>query len=276
MRATPADPPWQLAAVPAPPPTARTADPYLLYQLAVQAPERDAAAFARWFRREAGRPLRVLREDFCGTAAIACSFVRQHAQNGALGVDRDRATLRWGALHNAAALTAGERARLRLVRADVRAVRRPPADLIVAVNFSYAVFRARAELLAYLRHCRRALRPGGHVLLDAWGGGLAHRSFAERHRHRGFDHVWEQRSFDPVTHRVDCRIHFAFRDGTRLDDAFVYDWRMWTLPELLDLLREAGFAGPHVLWPDAAGRLRRRARVRADPSWLAYVAGRRA
>jgi hypothetical protein len=113
------------------------------------------------------------------------------------------------------------------------------------------------------------------VLLDAWGGGLAHRPFAETHRHRGFDHVWEQRSFDPVTHRVDCRIHFRCRDGSRLDDAFAYDWRMWTLPELLDLLREAGFAGPHVLWPDGDGRLRRRARARADPHWLAYVAARR-
>jgi SAM-dependent methyltransferase len=255
--------------------TARTADVHLLYQLAVQAPARDAAAFARWFRAAAGRPLWRLREDFCGTAAVACSFVRLHRDHRALGVDRDRVPLQWARAHNVAALRPAEQARIQLVCADVRTVARPAADLIVAANFSCSVFHARAELLGYLRHCRRALRPGGFVLLDAWGGGLVHRPFRERHRHRGFEHVWEQRSFDPRTQRVDCRIHFRFRDGSRRDNAFVYDWRMWSLPELLDVLAAAGFADPHVLWPDAAGRLRRRVRVGADPTWIAYVAARR-
>ena len=256
--------------------TAATADGHRLYQLAVQAPERDAALFARWFARAAGRPLRRLREDFCGTAAIACAFVARHRDNTALGVDRDAATLRWARAHNVAALAPAAQRRVRLVHGDVRAVRAPKADLIVAVNFSYSVFHARAELLAYLRHCGRALRPGGAVLLDAWGGGLAHRPFAERHRHRGFAHVWEQRAFDPITHRVDCRIHFEFGDGSRLDSAFVYDWRMWTVPELLDLLREAGFAPTEVLWQDGkTGRFRARRRGIADPHWLAYVTGRR-
>jgi SAM-dependent methyltransferase len=257
---------------------ARTADRHLLYQLAVQAPARDAAFFARWFRATCGRPLRFLREDFCGTAAIACCFLRLHHENRALGVDRDAPTLRWGRVHNASGLlTEAQQRRLRLVCGDVRAVRRPLSDLVVAANFSYSVFHARDELLGYLRHCRAALRPGGAVLLDAWGGGLVHRPFVERHRHRGFDHLWEQRSFDPISHRVDCRIHFVFRDGSRLDDAFVYDWRMWTLPELQDLLRETGFADVGVLWragPTGAP-FRRRSKAAPDPSWLAWVFGRR-
>jgi SAM-dependent methyltransferase len=257
--------------------TARTADRHLLYQLAVQAPAADAALCARWFARAAGRPLRVLREDFCGTAAIACAFVAGGRGRSALGVDCSAATLRWGRLHNVAALPPSLRGRVRLRCADVRAVRAPKADLIVALNFSYSVFQARAELLSWLRHCRAALRPGGGVLLDAWGGGLAHRPFAERSRHRGFAHVWEQRAFDPRTHRVDCRIHFEFADGNRIDSAFVYDWRMWTVPELLDLLREAGFARTDVLWQDArTGGFRARRRPPAAPHWLAYVAGIRA
>jgi SAM-dependent methyltransferase len=257
--------------------TARTADRHLLYQLAVQAPAADAALCARWFRRAAGRPLRLLREDFCGTAAIACAFVAGGRDRTALGVDRDAATLRWGMQHNIAALPPSLRARVRLRCADVRAVRAPRADLIVALNFSYSVFHERAELLAYLQHCRRALRPGGAMLLDAWGGGLAHRPFTERRRHRGFLHVWEQRAFDPRTHRVDCRIHFEFQDGSRQGSAFVYDWRMWTVPELLDLLAEAGFARTEVLWQDATtGAFRARRRASADPHWLAYVTGIRA
>jgi hypothetical protein len=104
-----------------------------------------------------------------------------------------------------------------------------------------------------------------------------HRPFVERHRHRGFDHLWEQRSFDPISHRVDCRIHFAFCDGSRLDDAFVYDWRMWTLPELQDLLLEAGFADAGVLWRvgRSGASFRRRSKAAPDPSWLAWVFGRR-
>jgi SAM-dependent methyltransferase len=257
--------------------TARTADRHRLYQLAVQAPAGDARLLARWFARTEDRPLRLLREDFCGTAAIAACFVAMHRDNRALAVDHDAAALQWGRQHNAAALlSAAAQRRLQLVCADVRAVRRPAADLIAAVNFSYSVFHARDELLDYLRHCRRALRPGGCVVLDAFGGGLAQRPFVEVYRHRGFRHEWEQRAFDPITHRVDCRIHFAFPDGTRLDDAFVYDWRMWTLPELQDLLRQAGFAEAGVLWRDASsGNIRRRRRAPADPSWLAFVFGRR-
>lgn len=252
--------------------TARTADPLLLYQLAVQAPEQDAAQFARWFARRHGRSLQSLREDFCGSAAIAAASLRLLPELRAVGIDADAATIAWAQTHTSAALPEADRARLRLICADVRRVR-ARADLILATNFSYCVFHARAELLAYLRHCKRCLTPEGYVALDTWGGGLTHRNFAERHRHRGFAHVWEQRAFDPLTHRVDCRIHFEFDDGTSQRDAFVYDWRMWTVPELRDLLVEAGLPDVRVLWRGADGVLRERTKVAADPTWICYVAG---
>ena len=58
--------------------TARTADKHVLYQLSVQAPELDAKTYARWFKRYTGRDLRSLREDFCGTAVLACHHVKNH------------------------------------------------------------------------------------------------------------------------------------------------------------------------------------------------------
>ncbi|MFN7589412.1 MAG: hypothetical protein ACK5UQ_13115, partial [Planctomycetota bacterium] len=67
--------------------TARTADRHVLYQLSVQAPETDARFYDRWFRKYAGRPLRLLREDFCGTAVLACHHVKRHPENRAIGVD---------------------------------------------------------------------------------------------------------------------------------------------------------------------------------------------
>jgi hypothetical protein len=75
--------------------TARTADKHVLYQESVQSPESDAGFFTRYFKKLAGRPLRILREDFCGTALLCCEFVRLHGDNIAIGVDLDVPTLRW-------------------------------------------------------------------------------------------------------------------------------------------------------------------------------------
>ena len=66
---------------PPPPPrkkrlTARNADRHALYERAVQAPALDAAFYARWFEKNTGRKLRVMREDFCGTAVLACHHIK--------------------------------------------------------------------------------------------------------------------------------------------------------------------------------------------------------
>ncbi len=254
-------------------------DRHALYEIAVQAPRRDARLLVSWFRRETGRPLRVLREDFCGTAAISCAFLRggrgkEQDQRRAIGVDHDAATIE-KAKHNIERLPLPMRPRARLVCADVRKASVAKADLVVALNFSYCVFHERAALLTYLKCCRRALRRGGAVVLDVFGGGLSHRPFSERFDHGAFAHEWEQRAFDPATHRVDCRIHFDTPQG-RIDSAFVYDWRMWTVPELVDLMRDAGFASTSILWQDPrTGAFRNRSKGPADPHWLAYVTARR-
>ena len=45
-----------------------------------------------------------------------------------------------------------------------------------------------------------------------------------------------------------CHIHFKFPDGSRIKNAFSYDWRLWTLPEVQELLAEAGFDRITVYW----------------------------
>jgi len=60
-------------------------------------------------------------------------------------------------------------------------------------------------------------------------------------------YVWEQREFDPCTARAVNAMHFRVeRDGEivqSIEDAFVYRWRLWSVPELRDAMAEAGFAG---------------------------------
>ena len=83
--------------------------------------------------------------------------------------------------------------------------------------------------------------------------------------------TWEQRVADAVTARVVNAIHFRVdRDGDVVfesTDAFVYDWRVWSLPELTDAARQAGFGDREVyahLDNDPDGR-RGRPRPVCDP-----------
>ncbi|MEM7198730.1 MAG: class I SAM-dependent methyltransferase [Planctomycetota bacterium] len=265
--------------------TAKTADKHVLYQLSVQAPDVDVPFFARYFKRLTGRPLRVFREDFCGTALLCCEFAKHHRDNLAIGVDIHGPTLSWAKRHNVSTLEPNAQARVQLIQDDVRAVTEPAADLTAGLNFSYSIFKTRPELLDYMRAARRALKDDGVFMIDAWGGSdsLAEMEDVRRIRANGqrFTYIWDQAKFDPISHNSVCKIHFAFEDGTALRNAFTYDWRLWTLPELRELMTEAGFADVHVLWEgtdrdtnEGNGIYRRVKRGDADPAWIAYVVGR--
>jgi hypothetical protein len=65
---------------------------------------------------------------------------------------------------------------------------------------------------------------------------------------QNFTYVWDQARFNPITHDFLCHIHFRFPDGSQLRRAYTYDWRLWTLPELREVLIEAGFSRVHVFW----------------------------
>ncbi|MBL8755603.1 MAG: class I SAM-dependent methyltransferase [Planctomycetes bacterium] len=263
--------------------TARTADRHVLYQLAVQAPETDAAFYDRWFRKYTGRPLRFLREDFCGTAVLACHHVKRHRDNRALGVDLHWPTLAWGRIHNVKPLLdAEQQTRIELRQANVLDVRTPKVDAVLALNFSYSVWKTRDALRAYLENAYASLRPGGLLFADAWGGPDVLQQKTDKTRHRGFVYEWEQRAYDPISHDIVCAIHFAFPDGTRLRDAFVYEWRLWTLAELRELFAEAGFVDVDVLWEatdqktgGGNGVFYRTRRGGMDEAWIAIVVGRK-
>lgn len=266
--------------------TARSADKYALYLEAVQDPEGESDRMARVYRRLRGRPARRLREDFCGTAAICCAWVKGGADRQALGVDLDPEPLAWGRKHHLGALRPGVRERVTLTRSNVLSPalsRRAGArfDIICGLNFSYWILRERAALLAYFRRARQALAAGGLLVLDFIGGSDVLVEQQERTRNRGFTYVWDQASYDPVRGDWTAHIHFEFRDGTALRRAFTYHWRLWTLPELRDMLLEAGYARVRTyLEGDAPGGggngvYSERSRGRADRSFLAYIVAER-
>lgn len=267
-----------------------TRDKHVLYEAAVQSPDTDVDFLERVYRRKRGKRFERLREDFCGTAVLACEWVRRRPENRAWGVDLDPPTLEWGRKHRVAHL--GDAAdRLNLVHADVRAATTPQVDVVAALNFSYSVFKSREELGGYFGRVRKALRSGGAFFVDALGGQETMGEVKERRRIpaqkvwdgekvRPFTYVWEQARFNPIDHHIYCHIHFRLVDGTKMTRAFTYDWRLWTLPELQELMREAGFAETEVYmdgWDDEAdeadGVYRLRKRFENTPSWVAYVVG---
>ncbi len=269
--------------------TARRADRHLLYEHAVQGVDIELDFFERVYRARHGRRPTTFREDFCGTASMACAFVRRGPERVAWGVDLDAPTLAYGDAHHRSALPPETAARLHLVHGNVLDPLPGSADIAAAMNFSYWVFKSRDLLRRYFERAREGLTDGGIFYMDLYGGTGAMGVIEERRnvndaRDRqgrplqSYTYIWEQASFNPVTHDLACHIHFGFRDGTRLRRAFRYDWRLWTLPEVRELLLEAGFAAADVYmhgWTkdeEADAHYRKRVRFENTEGWIAYLA----
>ena len=133
-------------------------------------------------------------------------------------------------------------------------------------------------MLAYMRRCHDALVDDGVLFMDMFGGPESFEETKEKTKHDGFTYIWEQARFNPIDHDFQCRIHFKLKDGTKMRRAFTYDWRMWMLPELHELLLEAGFTRSEVYvegWDDEEddtdGIFRRRKRFENQSGWVAYV-----
>lgn len=263
------------------PDEASRADKYDLYQRSVQAPEHEVGMFVRFYKDAYGGVPKVLREDFCGTAAICHSWVRRKPERRSYGVDLDPEPLIWGAEHNGGELTPKDRARVELVQGDVRTAKTPQADVLSAQNFSFYIFRTRQELLTYFKAAYKNLAKRGVFVLDMLGGPDVMTEYSEESRlvERSFTYVWEQCDWDPIDSSVEFRIHFRFKDGSELNDAFTYQWRLWTMPEVREALLEAGFSRADVYWEgaDARGKgngvYRKRTKGTPDAAWVAYVIG---
>jgi hypothetical protein len=266
---------------PAKPTMASKADRHALYQGSVQVPEADIEIFDSIFRKIRGRRPMSMREDFCGTAFLSCTWVASHPKRTAIGVDLDRPTLDWGEAHNVAKLTAAQRKRLELIQADVLDGRGSKCELTCALNFSYSVFKTREMLCRYFEAARERLTDDGVFITELYGGTEAIIELTEERRCKNFVYVWEQARFNPITHETLCHIHFKFADKSRIDRAFTYDWRLWTLPELRELLLEAGFRKVEVWWEsvdedgEGTGEYHPTEYEENQESWLTYVVAHR-
>jgi len=256
---------------------AEQADVHELYEEAVQNVEGEIEFVQDTFRDLRKREAVSFREDFCGTASASCEWVRAGNGRYAIGVDIDSDVLEWGRKNRLGRLPEADRARVKLLNEDVMTVETEPVDIVGGFNFSYWIFKTRTEMRDYFIRVRDSLKSDGVFFLDAYGGSEAYDTQKEKTKYDGFTYIWHQAKYEPVTGRTVCHIHFKFPDGSRIKKAFSYDWRLWSLPELRELLEEAGFASVRVYWEgedddgEGNGEFFEETKGEADPGWIAYL-----
>ena len=261
---------------------AEKADKFLCYQKSVQSPDHEVDFFEKAYKDAFGKKPYSLREDFCGTFAVCCEWVKSNPKRTAVGVDLCAETLQWGREHNLARLTEQQQSRVRLIEQDVRKRNRPQVDVLAAQNFSFWIFKTRREIVEYFKVARANLKSEGIMVMDMMGGGDC---FIEDHvdkrtiknGKKGFRYDWKQLTFDPVMHDASYSISFKFKDGSWLKNAFEYQWRFWSIPEVRELLEEAGFSESHVYLEledengEDSGVWERCEKGESAPCWIAYI-----
>lgn len=260
--------------------TAKLADKHELYQLSVQSPEEDIAFLRKVYKGYRKKKAKHFREDFCGTALLASTWVDTKSGCTAEGYDIDPDPVAWG-LHQNVRLLGEDASKVHLVLGDVRERSRKAPDVRCAQNFSYWCFTERADMVAYFRSVYEDLADDGVFVCDLHGGSETQEEMEEeRDIHAGFTYVWDQYRYWPIQSAVQNHIHFRFGDGTELFRAFTYDWRLWSLTEIRDCLHDAGFKQVDAYWEGTAsdgesgnGKFTLAKRGEADLSWIAYLAG---
>ncbi len=256
---------------------AQQADIHELYEEAVQSVEHEVEFMQTTFKEIRGRTAHVFREDFCGTASASCQWVRQGEAFQAIGVDIDPAVLEWGRRNRLGRLPAADQARVSLIEGDVMATDTPPGDVLAAFNFSYFIFDTRDKLRAYFERAYAVLKDDGVFFVDLFGGPEAQEEMREKTKHKGFTYIWHQAKFHPVTNFIRCHIHFRFKDGSKIKKAFTYEWRLWSAPEIREVLAEAGFRKTTLYWEgededgEGNGEFTPEEKGEADLAWIAYI-----
>ncbi len=252
-------------------------DKYEMYREAVQSPEVDVEFFQKAYKELRGRSAEVFREDFCGTFLLSHTWVKSRPKNKAWAVDIDPEPLEYGRNHYWDELTLSAQKRLKIFEGDVLTGQLPEADIAAALNFSYFAFKKRKQLKLYFSNVYGSLRKKGLFVIDAFGGTQCTDAIEDKLKRKGFTYFWDQENFDPVTNEAVFHIHFQPAGHKKIENVFTYDWRMWTIPELRDLLDEVGFKKTHVYWEGTTrgglgnGKFTRTEQGEACDSWIAYV-----
>lgn len=256
-------------------------DKYSYYRRAVQAPDNDVVFLRDTYKELRGKEPTTLREDFCGTFSICCEWAKLSPKYKAVGVDLDPEPILYGHSNYLPKLQPSQRERVKIVHENVLNPEIPKADIIAAMNFSHFIFKDRAVMKSYFANCFATLNTGGVLVTDIFGGSRCYEANEEETEHKDFSYFWDQENFDPVTNYAMFHIHFKPKGQKKIEKVFSYDWRMWSIPELREIMHEVGFRKTHVYWEgttksgEGDGVFTRAEKGEECEAWIAYVVGER-
>jgi hypothetical protein len=254
-------------------------DKYAFYKEAVQSPDDDVEFYLKRYKEiRKGKKPRVLREDFCGAGAISCEWVKLDKSHKSSGLDLDPEPMEYGRQNYISQLKPDQQKRVALIKKDVLSGNLPTADITVAVNFSYFIFKKREVLKKYFKNVFESLNHQGLFILDIFGGTQCTDAIEDRTKHKKFTYYWDQQSFDPVSNEAYFEIHFKYKKK-KYQNVFNYDWRMWSIVEIREILDEVGFQDSKVYWEGddknggGNGVFTSVQEGEACLSWIAYIVG---
>lgn len=254
-------------------------DKYAFYNQAVQSAADDVKFYRKIYRQiRKKKSAQVLREDFCGTGAISCEWVKLDKTHKSCGLDLDSEPMQYGRDHYISKLTPSQKGRAVLIKKDVLSNDLPSADIVVAVNFSYFLFKRREVLKSYIENVYRSLNQDGLFVLDIFGGKQCTDEIEDKTKHKNFTYYWDQKNYDPVTGEAYFEIHFGYKKK-KYEGIFSYDWRMWSIPEIREIMMEVGFQDTKVYWEGTDKKGNGNAiflpveKGESCLSWIAYIAG---
>ncbi len=261
--------------------TKKVFNKYELYLESVQSPETDVEFFQNTYRELRKKTPHSFREDFCGTFAMCTEWVKLNPKNTAYGLDLDPEPLEFGRLHHLSKLSDTQKKRVHPVEQNVMQSRVPLTDIVVAMNFSYFIFQSRELLKKYFSTVLKGLQRDGLFMVDIFGGSDCCDENEEKTNYRKFAYFWHQHGFDPVTARAKFSIHFQLKGQRKIEDVFTYDWRMWSIPEIREIMLEVGFKKTHVYWEgtdkkgEGNGVFTRTEKGEECQAWVAYIVAER-
>lgn len=257
-----------------------------MYEAAVQDPEQQIRVIEKIYRDNFTSSPAILKEDFSGTFWISAEWVKRRDNNFSIAVDLDKRVLRVGKSLHYQGLSSTQKKRIKILNQNVTEVTAKKADIVVGCNFSFFIFQQREQLAQYFKAAFKSLKKQGVFILETIGGsGFEEAPFKEsrtikRNGKNWFKYTWHHNSFDPINRRGQYSIQFDLNSGKKFKDAFTYDWRLWTIPEVKDLMLKAGFSSVQVYWeqdkPDNEGFSKYKMVETADNdyhTWIAYIVG---
>ncbi len=256
---------------------------YELYEASVQDSKYELDFFQQVYRSIFGKKPLILREDFCSTFLNSITWVKRNKNNIALAVDINSVPLDYGKKNHFPKLNTQQLERIHLFQTNVLHVKTRPVDMITISNFSICFIKKRELMLEYFKNCHRTLKNKGVMIFDLLGGEELPKEQEDKTPFELPDrtkatYFWEHAGYNPITDEAKFYIHYQVKGEKKQNKVFRYDWRMWSIPELREILEEVGFKKSHVYWEgttrkgEGNGVFTRTEKGEECEAWIAYIA----